>query len=138
MPERLKIPRQVLPPGESSYVLVVDDDIDLRASAVMLLQHEDIKTVGCANALAALRVIIDPRHPYPMCIFLDINMPVMTGWDLMATMNCMIDPIKRIPVILTTGERLPTNESRYTVLKKAYTLEQMMAIINDIRGHGSQ
>lgn len=132
MPERLKLLRKALKPGEISYVLVVEDDIDLRASAVMLLQHEGIKAVGASNGVEALKVIIDTHHPYPLAIFLDIQMPMMTGWDVLACMNCMIDEIKHIPVIITSGESIPHNE-RYVVLKKPYTLEQMLNIIEEVK-----
>ena len=127
----MKLSRKILAPGEFSYVMIVDDDIDIRASAVMLIQYEGIKAVGAANGVEALKILVDPHHPYPACIFLDINMPVMTGWDLLATLQCMVDDIKHIPVIITSGENIPKNTA-YQILKKPYTVEQMMSIVREI------
>ncbi len=63
-------------PGE--YILVVEDDKDLRDSLCEALELEGYVAVSAENGQAALRHLATGRQP--CIILLDLMMPVMDGW----------------------------------------------------------
>jgi signal transduction histidine kinase/PAS domain-containing protein len=89
-------------PAERRVVLVVDDDPDTRDVIGATLAHggyEVIEVGDGAEALAHLR-----HAPPPALIILDLGMPIMTGWELLA--ERARDPaLRSIPVVVVSGER---------------------------------
>lgn len=82
-----------------SYVLVVDDQADIRQLIVDLLDSMDIPGREAANGQQALQVIREKR---PSAIILDIMMPVMNGFTLLSHLQS--DKANRaIPIILLSG-----------------------------------
>lgn len=78
-------------------VLVVDDDEDNREILVQLLDSAGYSAVGAENgsrALSALEEGLDPD-----LILTDLQMPVMSGWDLCESLKR--DPsLRSIPIVL--------------------------------------
>jgi CheY-like chemotaxis protein len=63
-------------------ILIVDDHSDLRDAISILLHHEGFRTADAgygAEALDCLRV-----NPTIAAIILDLDMPVMKGWEFLA------------------------------------------------------
>lgn len=61
-----------------SFILVVDDDSDIRDSLTEMLQEHGFPAVGAGNGVEALDVL--RASPVPPClILLDLMMPVMDG-----------------------------------------------------------
>jgi two-component system chemotaxis response regulator CheY len=85
----------------SHYVLVIDDDADLRETFGMVLAsagHAFETAVDGADALLQLR---DGRAP-PCLVLLDLMMPRMSGFELREVMKA--DPaLSSIPVVVVTG-----------------------------------
>ncbi len=61
------------------YVLVVDDDDDIRAVIRMTLEEDGYRVVMAANGQQALDRIAESE---PGVVLLDLTMPVMNGWEL--------------------------------------------------------
>lgn len=116
-----------------AWALVVDDDIDSRMVTVMCLQHRGIMAVGAANSVECIKVMLKAvkNDDLPNVIFLDINMPIFSGWEILEMMDMAQPKIKNIPVVLITGEHVPNN-SRYRVLRKPYTVEQLMEEVDRV------
>ena len=127
MPARLKHIKDV-------YAMIVEDDVDERMVTMLCLQHEGVMAIGCSNGLEALLFLIEAEkeHKLPLCIFLDLNMPIMTGWELMSILKMMRDPMFKIPIIITTGEAIPDNKD-YVVLHKPYTIEKLLEKIHALK-----
>lgn len=88
-------------------VLVVDDDPD----EIELLKEAFSEVApavtcdGAPNGLAALDYLSAPGQALPDIILLDINMPVMNGWDFLRNVRGS-DRLKSIPVVVyTTTDR---------------------------------
>jgi CheY-like chemotaxis protein len=62
----------------SPYVLVVDDDRDIRESVIEALEEHGYHAAGAANGLEALSVLRSNAE-LPRMIMLDLMMPVMDG-----------------------------------------------------------
>ena len=84
-------------------VLIVEDDAELRSLTAALLKDEEIDTIECESAEAALAVMLIGGREVAM-IFADIRLPgVMDGVDLCWEVKLRW-PL--LPIILTSGHPL--------------------------------
>jgi DNA-binding NtrC family response regulator len=84
-------------------VLIVEDDAELRSLTAALLKDEEIDTIECESAEAALAVMLIGGREVAM-IFADIRLPgVMDGVDLSWEVKLRW-PL--LPMILTSGHPL--------------------------------
>ena len=84
-------------------VLIVEDDAELRSLTAALLEDEEIYTIECESAEAALAVMLIGGREVAM-IFADIRLPgVMDGVDLSWEVKLRW-PL--LPIILTSGHPL--------------------------------
>ncbi len=80
-------------------VLIIDDNVDYRASLLEILEFEPYTTLEAENGLIGLQII----HQYsPNLILCDVDMPVMNGIEVLRTIKA--DPIyAKIPFFIITG-----------------------------------
>src|ERR1700748_13115 len=84
-------------------ILVVDDDNDDLALFIEALNivSPDAVCQTAVNGSGAIEYLSKSGSRHPAIIFLDINMPVMNGWDCMSFLKS--NPLyKDIPVIIYT------------------------------------
>jgi two-component system LytT family response regulator len=79
-------------------VLVVDDEPLARARLRRLIEEEpDLRLIGeCANGEEAIAAI---REGEPRLVFLDVDMPDMTGFDVLEA----VPPVRRPAVVFVTA-----------------------------------
>ena len=83
-------------------VLVVDDDEEIRSALTELLVDEGYETLGAANGQQALALLHETAVDV---VLLDLMMPVMNGWQLLASLRADAR-LSRVPVIvMTAGSR---------------------------------
>jgi CheY-like chemotaxis protein len=82
-------------------VLVVDDDPEHRASVRDVLEDEGYAVAEAANGKEALDYLTDGRGE-PALILLNLQMPVMTGWELLAARK-RHTRLATIPVVVASG-----------------------------------
>jgi DNA-binding NtrC family response regulator len=81
-------------------VLIVEDDADLRSLTAMLLEDEQLETIECESAEAALAIMLLRGRNIAM-IFADVRLPgAMDGVDLAWEVKLRW-PL--LPVVLTSG-----------------------------------
>jgi CheY-like chemotaxis protein len=81
-------------------VLVVEDEADMRAGIVELLDGDGFAVGWAANGQEALDLIEEGVRP--RLLLLDMQMPVMDGWTLLELRRN--HPVLRgVPVVLTTA-----------------------------------
>ena len=85
-------------------VLVVEDDDFAREYLMLVLKGMELDPVGARSAQAALEYLKESR---PDLILLDINMPGMTGMDLLKLIRKQLGP--KPPVIMTTASGDPAD-----------------------------
>jgi signal transduction histidine kinase/DNA-binding response OmpR family regulator len=124
--------------GESSSVLVVEDDPAIRELLLRTLEDADWRVSEAGNGREALERMAQER---PQVILLDLMMPVMDGFDFLLEMRANAD-WQDIPVIVLTAKDL-TEEDRHLlsgrveqiVEKGACSHEQLMQLIRQVVDH---
>jgi HAMP domain-containing protein/CheY-like chemotaxis protein/signal transduction histidine kinase len=87
-------------------LLIVEDNASERFSLVELLGHDDIEIKTAENGATALEILEDEGCD---CVVLDLRLPDMSGFDILATMRG--DPrLAEIPVVVFTGRELTADE----------------------------
>jgi CheY-like chemotaxis protein len=82
-------------------VLVIDDDADLRDSIAALLRMHGYTVMVAGHGRDGLARLRDQR---PDVILLDLNMPVMDGWEFRAEQARLADKqLAAVPVLLCTA-----------------------------------
>lgn len=116
------------PDAPVDYVLIVDDDVDLRQTLCDVLNDEQVATVGAGNGQEALTHLL--HNPPPRLILLDLMMPVMNGWQLAEALR-KDSALAKIPVLIMTAGRLPTADQLpgHEIVRKPVELEQLLSLV---------
>jgi PAS domain S-box-containing protein len=113
---------------DGATVLVVEDNHDVRAVAVSLLEQLGYRTVAVEHAAAALDVLVSSQPISVM--FSDVVLPgEIDGLSLAHTVKARYPDI---PIVLTTGyARVFDSEPKFPVLRKPYQISALSRIIHD-------
>ena len=90
-------------PDEGGAILVVDDNPDEREALAELLRITGFAACTATDGADALRKL-DSMSPPPALIVLDLDMPVMNGWQLLDELRAHASR-RQIPVIVTSGSK---------------------------------
>jgi two-component system, OmpR family, response regulator CpxR len=117
---------------EHFRILVVEDHNDSREMLEEFLTEEGFTVETAVNGLQALERL--RRLPRPDLVLLDLMMPVMTGWDLMA--RVAEEPaLWGLPVIVVSGAGAtrPVPSNVLTSIPKPLDLNLLMETISRLR-----
>lgn len=99
-----------------AFVLIIDDDSNVRYSLQNLLESAGHRAVGFESAEALLSselLATDPLHSAAAeavdCFLLDINMPGMNGLDLQ---QALAERDQRMPIIFVTAHADAATKAR--------------------------
>jgi HAMP domain-containing protein/signal transduction histidine kinase/DNA-binding response OmpR family regulator len=87
-------------------LLVVEDDPREQTSIGALLGHDDLEIIPAESGAAALAVM--EAEP-PDCVVLDLRLPDMSGFDVLARISGNPD-LAHVPVVVFTGRELSADE----------------------------
>jgi CheY-like chemotaxis protein len=88
--------KQEMPPAN---ILVVDDEAISRRAIIYALEKTQLPSVGVDNPTEAFRLLSE--KPFDL-VFLDVDMPEMTGFELCAKLR-QLPHHKKTPVLFVTG-----------------------------------
>jgi signal transduction histidine kinase len=117
--------------GEAYRILLVEDDEDLRTEVASFLSSEGYEVASVANGRAALEHL--KRSAAPDVILLDLQMPVMDGWEFRLAQRSDAF-LASIPVVIVSGDRR-ADEKKLDAegfLAKPFDDEQLLACIRDV------
>jgi CheY-like chemotaxis protein len=84
-----------------ALVLVVDDDTDLRKMTADVLACNGYGVIQAQHGREGIARLVQDT---PDLVVLDLNMPVMDGWEFCAEQQRLLDGrLASIPVVLVTG-----------------------------------
>ncbi len=116
---------------EGSLILIIDDDQTVREVMARFLEREGFVTRHAAGGQEGLRLARELR---PAAITLDVNMPDLDGWTVLAALKG--DPeLSDIPVVLVTVEDNKTRgyslgATEYMI--KPFDRDRLVAILRTI------
>lgn len=117
-------------PRPRGPILVVEDEADLRALMVGLLEGDGYEAVGASNGEEAL-ALLRAGTVRPCLILLDLMMPRMDGWAFRAAQRR--DPaLAPIPVVVVTGygSQLETRPlGAVATVAKPFNLDALLEIV---------
>jgi CheY-like chemotaxis protein len=121
----------------AALVLVVDDETNLRRLTASLLSCHGYEVVEACHGQEGLAQL---REHSPDLVILDLNMPVMDGWQFRAEQLRLPDGrLTAIPVLLVTGEE--GSDDQFTklqaagLLKKPFDPDQLLDAIQTALHH---
>jgi CheY-like chemotaxis protein/two-component sensor histidine kinase len=102
--------RRAAPPAsaQSSYVLIVDDSPSVRRVVSNMLKANGWEVQTARDGVEALEVI---SRQTPAAVLLDIEMPRMDGYELMATVRSQ-DQYRHLPLIVLTSRAATKHQQR--------------------------
>jgi CheY-like chemotaxis protein len=117
----------------AGYILVVDDDEDIRLTLQQILEEEGYPSLIAANGAEALDIIrSEPRQP--RLVLLDLMMPVMDGARFQAKMA--EDPqLAAVPVVVISAGATPHRQAGVHAagyLSKPVDLRTLMGTIRSL------
>jgi CheY-like chemotaxis protein len=117
-------------------VLIVEDDDDSREMLELLLASNEYETMSARNGAEALEQM---RQRRPCLVLLDLQMPVMTGWEFRERQ--LQDPqLADVPVVCVTAFFNPGEIEQQLGLRCLPKVGQFTAVMNEVRslcGRGS-
>jgi CheY-like chemotaxis protein len=116
----------------SSFVLVVDDDPDLLEVTSFVIEGEGLAVETAKNGEEALALLRAGR--LPTLVLLDLMMPVMNGWEFLATIAK--DPLfQHIPVVVLTAGEHTEVPGAMEVVSKPMDLNELLRLVEQyVRG----
>jgi len=132
-----------LPPAPVSFserwpgvVLVIDDEPMVIAAIQRLLHRSDAQVLSATSGADALAVF-DGRQGRVDCVFLDLQMPGMDGWETLAALR---ERRPDVYVVVASGldlEELRAREQPIRPdgwLQKPFTREQLLSVLPPLSG----
>ena len=117
----------------AGYILVVDDDRDIRDSLVELLTEQGFPAIGAGNGVEALEILRTSRSP-PSLILLDLMMPVMDGREFRERQ--LENPAwTAIPVIVISAYNDVEQQARALALDHLRKPLAMRPLMDAVRRH---
>jgi two-component system chemotaxis response regulator CheY len=109
-------------------VMIVDDDSDAREALAQLLQTQGYWSLEAENGKEAIKQLQASAHS-PQLILLDLEMPVMDGWEFLARVQ-QLKPGRAAPiVIVVTGRDPRTVPGAMAVLRKPLAVAQLLSLM---------
>jgi CheY-like chemotaxis protein len=96
-------------PAIPGSILLVEDDLDIRACVFALLSAQGYGVTIAENGRAALEQL--GESPEPALILLDLKMPIMDGWEFLRAQHAD-RRFAHIPVLISTNSLLPEDAWR--------------------------
>lgn len=121
-------------------VLVVDDDVACRETVCEMLGDAGYVVLDASDGAEALELLVGEGAPEPSAIVLDVQMPKMTGPELVMALR-QNGRLARIPVILTSaGPRhaIVDGHPAPAWLPKPFDADRLLALVRDVCEAGSR
>jgi CheY-like chemotaxis protein len=110
-------------------VLVVEDEHDLRETVSEVLEADGFRVLQASNGREALAVASEAD---PCVIVLDLMMPVMTGWEVMAALQ-EEGRLDTTAVVIVSASHHPPAGAR-AFLPKPFGVDSLLETVERLAG----
>ncbi len=119
-------------------ILVIDDDPDF-VDLIKVLLRDGYVIEGCTDSRDGLRRIHEIK---PALLFLDLNMPAPSGWELLQALREDPSFIQLPVLVVSAGEAAATLEplaiqqspGRLEILTKPFEIDELVFRVNQMLG----
>ena len=111
------------------HVLIVEDEPDNREMLAELLAIYGYTVTTATNGREALALL--RTTPPPGVLLLDLIMPVMNGWELVAVLS-EDSALNGIPIVITSGSEPAPTKGVIRVLKKPLDMKVLLKLLESI------
>jgi CheY-like chemotaxis protein len=110
------------------YVLLVEDNDDIREMMALALQLAGARVVCASNGREALSILQERRAPD--IILLDLMMPVMNGWEFSAEVK-RDDRLAQVPIVVISamGELGAASLRPVDFIPKPVDLDRLLDVV---------
>ena len=113
------------------FVMVVDDDKEMRNILAMMLKNSGYQSITASNGLEACELL--KKCSSPSLIITDYAMPLMNGKELIERLTAQ-SQYRDIPVIMITASEieyvlLPKSANLKAVIQKPFILSMVLDIV---------
>jgi CheY-like chemotaxis protein len=113
------------------WVLLVDDDAELREALREVLDDAGYSVTLAADGVEALGLIHASARA-PDLILLDLRMPRMSGWGVLAALRSS-PLLVQTPVIVLSADLLATPAGAVAWLRKPVAATQLLSTLRSVR-----
>lgn len=110
-------------------ILIVEDDDDSRRMLELLLASNDYETMSARNGAEALERM---RERKPCLVLLDLQMPVMSGWEFRER-QLQDAELADVPVLCVTAFYNPGEVEKKLGLRCVPKARQFSEVIREVR-----
>ena len=114
-------------------VLVVDDYADARETIRELLEQNGHPVIEASNGQQALNLLVSQSTPRIGLIVLDLQMPVMDGWQFLKLLGNYV-LLASIPVLVVSahaGQLKPSAQNHILgCLQQPYDANELLGLVN--------
>lgn len=107
-------------------VLVVEDDLDIRAALQGFLKDEGYNVFTAENGRAGLQLLEQEK---PGLVLLDLMMPVMNGWEFLEEKNRSPSGAKTPVLVISAVPGNPSIPGALGFLKKPIDLDRLVDFV---------
>jgi CheY-like chemotaxis protein len=105
-------------PAHACRIMHIDDnprDIELMELAFKDVDRTDVAYAGITDPLLGVQQLTEPDRPRPTIVMLDLNMPVMSGVEVLERMRSL-RALDDVHVIVFTTSKSPADRERCLAL----------------------
>lgn len=121
----------------TNKILLVEDDLDIQDNLKAFLEMENFEVTSVANGKQAIELM--QKSGKPSLILLDLMMPIMNGYELLAEMKKRdLYQNSPVPIILLSAATDIEETAREQVVKfirKPIALDKLLLTIKEITDH---
>lgn len=114
-----------------AYVMIVEDDTDIREALTQILEDEGYRVASAGNGLDAIGLLRGRERP--CLILLDLMMPVMNGWQF-RTEQQRDTALADIPVVIISADGAARRETVASgvqgFLQKPIELDELLEVVS--------
>ena len=106
----------------TTWIAIIDDEEGIRKALIRLLRSSGLDAYGFSSGKLFFQTMAIRK---PACVVLDLNMPIMSGFEVIDQLAKLAPDI---PVIIITGQ---TVTDRQIVVELAHAVRVLSKPIND-------
>ena len=118
-----------VPDHETANLLIVEDDDGARTALGEIFDIEGYRVATCTNGRDALEYL--HSYPPPDVIILDLQMPVMNGWQFRREQS-RDAKLARVPVVVITAFQAPRNIDVDEIVQKPIDIERLLSVVRKL------